>query len=83
MAGGTSQGFMFTFCNNKLVGICVAYEASYSGIPPISDIDNENGYTKTYESGSGNWIYLESGLEGYEVLNWENNIGIKGVLVRK
>ena len=77
MAGATSQGFLFTFCDDKLVGLCVAYGTSDSKRPSMSDMDNVNGYTKIYESRSGNWTYVESGLKGYEVLNWENHLGIK------
>lgn len=77
MASETSQGFIFTFCDDKLVGLCVAYGASDAKTPSMSDIDSIDGYTKTYESRSGNWIYVESGLKGYEILNWENNIGIR------
>ena len=83
MAGETSEGFMFTFCNDKLVGVSVAYGDSYPGIPSISDIDSAKGYTKTYESRSGNWTYIESGIKGYQVLNWDNNLGMKSVLVTK
>lgn len=83
MAGETSEGFMFTFCSDKLVGVSVAYGDSYPGIPSISDIDSAKGYTKSYESRSGNWIYIESGLKGYEILNWDNNLGMKSVLVKK
>lgn len=77
MGGGKSEGCIFTFCNDKLVGVCVAFGASYSGIPSIAEIDNVKGYTRSYESRSGNWVYIESGLRGYEVLGWENSLGMK------
>ena len=77
MAGVTSQGFIFTFCDDKLVGLCVAYGVSDPKIPSMSSLDNVNGYTKTYESRSGNWTYVECGLKGYEILNWENHLGIR------
>ena len=83
MAGRDGEGFIFTFCDDQLVGVCVAYGSSGSRLPSIRDTENEKGYTRTYESRSGNWTYVESGLKGYEVLSWENNLGVTSVLVSK
>lgn len=83
MAGRDGQGLIFTFCDDQLVGVCGAFGSSDSRLPSVRDTENERGYTRTYESRSGNWIYVESGLKGYEVLSWENNLGLTSVLVSK
>ncbi len=76
LAGETPVGYMFTFCNGKLIGVSVAHEVN-SSTPSVSDINNDEGYTSTYMSKSGNWTIIESGLTGYHVINWENGLGIR------
>lgn len=86
MAGRTPVGYIFSFYNDKLVGVCVAYETGYPKIPQIENITTEEGYTRTYRSQQGrchtfdckqgDWVFIESGLKGYKIFTWLENLGI-------